>query len=148
MRDTKNISLTLKRILRYLFLRLLKCFTSAGTAPQHRCAWISKIGGVSPFGHLRITGCYTPTRSFSQLRRVLHPLLMSRHPPYTLEFPLIYQSIVFHDKNVKSTRNYMTLSLFFKKQSIVEYSVVNEHAYKQKTAESGLSNTSKKPLQE
>ena len=28
----KNIPLTLKKILRYLFLRLLKCFTSAGTA--------------------------------------------------------------------------------------------------------------------
>lgn len=42
--------------------------------------------GVSPFGHLRITGCYTPPRSLSQLRHVLHRLVVPRHPPYALGF--------------------------------------------------------------
>lgn len=41
---------------------------------------------VSSFGDLRIKGCYTPPRSLSQLRHVLHRLLVSRHPPYTLGF--------------------------------------------------------------
>jgi hypothetical protein len=39
---------------------------------------------VSPFGHPRIKGCYTPPRGLSQLRRVLHRHVVSRHPPHTL----------------------------------------------------------------
>ncbi len=39
---------------------------------------------VSPFGNLRIEGYYTPPRSLSQLRHVLHRYFVSRHPPYAL----------------------------------------------------------------
>ena len=39
---------------------------------------------VSPLGDLRIKGCYTPPRSLSQLRYVLHRHFVSRHPPCTL----------------------------------------------------------------
>jgi hypothetical protein len=39
---------------------------------------------VSPFGHSRITGCYAPPRDISLLRRVLHRLFQSRHPPFAL----------------------------------------------------------------
>ena len=38
----------------------------------------------SPFGNLRIKGCWAPPRSLSQPRYVLHRLLESRHPPYAL----------------------------------------------------------------
>src|SRR3989344_5167055 len=39
---------------------------------------------VAPFGNLRITGCYAPPRSLSQLRHVLHRPVVPRHPPSTL----------------------------------------------------------------
>ncbi len=68
-----------------LFLRLLRCFTSAGmhrTDKQYDyCGLRSK---VSPFGNSRIIGCYAPPRDVSPLRCVLHRLLMSRHPPFAL----------------------------------------------------------------
>jgi len=52
----------------FLFLRLLRCFTSAGTrALGHpRLRSDSTSDQVSPFGHLRIKGCLPPPRSFSQ----------------------------------------------------------------------------------
>ena len=55
----------------FLFLRLLRCFSSAGipptryfiyapvTAHEHSC--------VSTFGHLRVVRIFAPDRSFSQL---------------------------------------------------------------------------------
>lgn len=58
---------------------------------QWVCSWsIKDLGhaglphGVSPFGNLRIIGCYAPPRSVSSLRYVLRRLLMSRHPPFAL----------------------------------------------------------------
>ena len=40
--------------------------------------------GVSPFGNLRIKGCWAPPRSVSPPNCVLHRLLLSRHPPHAL----------------------------------------------------------------
>lgn len=59
--------------------------------------------GVSPFGDLRIKGCYTPPRSLSQLCHVLLRLLKSRHPPYALKFPVkkfINHSILCLQQNI------------------------------------------------
>ena len=70
----------------FLFLQVLRCFTSLGALlPYDRSC---QRQGVSPFGDLRIKGCYTPPRSLSQLRHVLHRYLESRHPPYALRFPI------------------------------------------------------------
>ena len=54
---------------------------------------------VSPFGNLRIKGCFAPPRSISSQRHVLHRLLKSRHPPCALKFP------------VKKFTNHMRISL-------------------------------------
>ena len=73
----------------FLFLLVLRCFTSQGTLLYHKdkdCKGL--LYRVSPFGDLRIKGYYTPPRSLSQLRHVLHRLLKSRHPPYALKFPV------------------------------------------------------------
>ena len=67
-----------------MFLRLLRCFTSAGSHPALLRDNRGLHDWVSPFGNLRITGCYAPPRSVSPLRRVLRRLLMSRHPPFAL----------------------------------------------------------------
>ena len=72
-----------------LLLLVLRCFTSQGALSYHKdknCEGL--LHRVSPFGNLRIKGCYTPPRSLSQLRHVLHRLLKSRHPPYALKFPV------------------------------------------------------------
>ena len=73
----------------FLLLLVLRCFTSQGALFYHKdknCRGL--LDRVSPFGNLRIKGCYTPPRSLSQLRHVLHRLLKSRHPPYALKFPV------------------------------------------------------------
>lgn len=49
--------------------------------------------GVAPFGHSRITACSTAPRDFSQSRHVLHRHVVSRHPPYTLEFRFFFSAI-------------------------------------------------------
>ncbi len=56
----------------FLFLRVLRCFTSPRSLRRpmysvdgHRCF----IDGVSPFGHSRITGCLPPPRDYRRLRR-------------------------------------------------------------------------------
>jgi hypothetical protein len=73
----------------FLFLLVLRCFTSQGMLRCHKDRdHRGLLDGVSPFGNLRITGCFTPTRSLSQQRHVLHRLLKSRHPPYALKFPV------------------------------------------------------------
>ncbi len=43
----------------FLFLRLLRCFTSAGSLPMPLTGRVSRFssGWVSPFGNLRIKGC-------------------------------------------------------------------------------------------
>lgn len=79
----------------FLFLRLLRCFNSPGyrltdlyiQSADH----LSSTGGVSPFGHLRLTGCLPPPRSLSQaatsfivsLSQGIHhrPLLRFSHNP-------------------------------------------------------------------
>ena len=70
----------------FLFLQLLRCFTSLGAL---RTSVTSRVirhysDRVSPFGNLRIKGCSPPPRSISPARRVLHRLSKPRHPPYAL----------------------------------------------------------------
>ncbi len=66
---------------------------------------------VSSFGDLRIKGCYTPPRSLSQLRHVLHRLFVPRHPPYTLGFywepkkPFVLHLLTFMRAHAKRNRN-------------------------------------------
>ena len=71
----------------FLFLQVLRCFTSLGTLPAIGGV-IDKIDWVSPFGDLRVKGCQAPRRSLSQPRHVLHRLLESRHSPYALRLPI------------------------------------------------------------
>jgi hypothetical protein len=73
----------------YLFLQVLRCFTSlgslhAGVTPRIHAQrmW------VSPFGYLRIKGYIPPPRSFSQVSRVLLSRPRPRHPPCTLMSPV------------------------------------------------------------
>jgi len=117
-----NYTLKLHRIYFYLtlgeccfiFLRLLRCFSSPGTLPaahpreRHKLKYLLMrslnlsdlkvlcrtggcgrgprffIGGVAPFGNLRIKGCLVPPRSVSHTYRVLHRSSVPRHPPYAL----------------------------------------------------------------
>ena len=72
------------RRLEFLFLWLLKCFTSPGSHHGLRRSSYGLRNWVSPFGNLRIIGCYAPPRSVSPLRCVLHRLSVSRHPPFAL----------------------------------------------------------------
>jgi hypothetical protein len=54
----------------FLFLRLLRCFSSPGTRLQALCVQardpLTLSEGVSPFGDLRVKGCLPPHRSLSQ----------------------------------------------------------------------------------
>ena len=69
----------------FLFLRLLRCFTSPGTLPLlAEQIMRHNSHGVSPFGYLRIKGCLPPPRSFSQATTSFIGSLLPRHPPYTL----------------------------------------------------------------
>ncbi len=73
----------------FLFLRVLKCFTSPGLHIRvKRGYYRSSSYRVSPFGNLRIKACSAAPRSLSQLRYVLHRHKKPRHPPYALDFPL------------------------------------------------------------
>ncbi len=54
----------------FLFLQVLRCFTSLGTLPHTRV--LDGIEWVSPFGDLRVKGCLAPRRSLSQPCHVLH----------------------------------------------------------------------------
>ncbi len=70
----------------FLFLRLLRCFNSPGLPrrPMNSAADRRGLpGGVSPFGDPRIS-LLAATRGLSQLCRVLHRLLVPRHPPHAL----------------------------------------------------------------
>ena len=51
----------------FLFLRLLRCFSSPGLPAQLKVELpLSSREGVSPFGNLRVKGCLPPHRSLSQ----------------------------------------------------------------------------------
>ena len=54
------------------------------------------LGRVAPFGDPRIVGCYTPPRGLSQLRCVLHRHTVSRHPPPTLMFARMSNTIFYY----------------------------------------------------
>ena len=66
----------------FLFLQVLRCFTSLG-APSHTRV-PADDRRVSPFGNFRIKGYLAPPRNLSQPYHVLHRFLKPRHPPYTL----------------------------------------------------------------
>ena len=55
-------------LIRFLFLRLLRCFTSPGSPRQKAGDW-SSTSRVSPFGHLRIYGCLRLPEAFRSLPR-------------------------------------------------------------------------------
>lgn len=70
----------------FLFLLLLRCFTSEGS---HIAVFTRRVieyylDRVSPFGHRRIKGCSPPPRRLSQARYVLHRFQEPRHPPCAL----------------------------------------------------------------
>ena len=82
----------------FLFLRVLKCFTSPGLHMRVKRAYYRSLSyRVSPFGNLRIKACSAAPRSLSQLRYVLHRHKKPRHPPYALDFPLgnLHTTITF-----------------------------------------------------
>ena len=58
--------------LRFLFLRVLRCFSSPGLLPL--LGDISSICRVAPFGHLGITSCVPIPRAFRSLPRPSSPL--------------------------------------------------------------------------
>jgi len=66
----------------FLFLRVLRCFTSPGSLLHTQVT--AGSSGVSPFGHIRVKGYLAPYRILSQPYHVLHRFLKPRHPPYTL----------------------------------------------------------------
>ena len=68
----------------FLFLQVLRCFTSLGALPFARIPTVGRR--VSPFGHFRVVGYLAPRRNLSQPYHVLHRFLKPRHPPYTLTF--------------------------------------------------------------
>ena len=75
----------------FLFLRLLRCFTSAGTLSALLRNYRVLRDRVSPFGHPRIKGCSPPPRGVSPARHVLHRRPNPRHPPYALNSHPVYQ---------------------------------------------------------
>lgn len=66
----------------FLFLQVLRCFTSLRTLPHTRVPADDRR--VSPFGHFWIKGLLAPPQNLSQPLHVLHRFLKPRHPPYTL----------------------------------------------------------------
>ena len=75
------------------------------------------LGQVSPFGHPRITGCYAPPRGVSPLRRVLHRLLMSRHPPFALmpTIPILTYFVTPHPDELSEDSGHSHAKIFFRK---------------------------------
>jgi hypothetical protein len=51
----------------FLFLRVLRCFSSPGSLPDLHRDIQSSTGWVAPFGNLRIKRLFAPSRSLSQL---------------------------------------------------------------------------------
>ena len=66
----------------FLFLWVLRCFTSPGAHPHTRIPSVTRR--VSPFGNFRVKGYLAPHRNLSQPYHVLHRFLKPRHSPYTL----------------------------------------------------------------
>lgn len=66
---------------------------------------------VSPFGHPRVKGCYTPHRGLSQLRHVLLRSLMSRHPPLTLNIFMSLYLTLFCNANCSTEQDLLYLCL-------------------------------------
>ena len=83
----------------FLVLRLLRCFTSAGTRALGRPSlrFDSTSNQVSPFGYLRIKGCLPPPRSFSQAATSFIGFLCRGIHQYTLIapiFPLKHENVL------------------------------------------------------
>ena len=62
----------------FLFLRLLRCFSSAGL-PTYRCT-MSSTQWVAPFGYLRINSCVPIPVAFRSLSRPSSPLRAQASP--------------------------------------------------------------------
>jgi hypothetical protein len=69
----------------FLFLQVLRCFTSLSVLHGHASMIPAISRRVSPFGYSRIEACLSAPRDFSQTGCVLHRSTKSRHPPYTLQ---------------------------------------------------------------
>ena len=71
----------------FLFLRLLRCFSSPGIASYTLCIHYTTIPHywyqVPPFGNLRIKATYSSPKHIV-VRHVLHQLLVPRHSPCAL----------------------------------------------------------------
>lgn len=78
----------------FLFLQVLKCFTSLGTLRLTSVPAVSRR--VSPFRDFRVEGWLAPRRNFSQPFHVFHRSFKPRHPPYTLTF---LQGMLYTDKS-------------------------------------------------
>ena len=74
--------------LRFLFLRLLRCFTSPGIAlsPLYIQGEATRYdpGKVTPFGNLRVVKRICRSPKLIAAYHVLHRLLAPRHPPCAL----------------------------------------------------------------
>ena len=84
--DPRSLATTSGVAICFLFLRLLRCFNSPGWPRQPMNSAADRRGlpgGVAPFGDPRIS-LLAATRGLSQLCRVLHRLLVPRHPPHAL----------------------------------------------------------------
>ena len=67
--------------------------------------------GVSPFGNLRIKGCWAPPRSVSPPNRVLHRLLQSRHPPHALSQKNPYDLTVASRHRLSNSEEFDSLDM-------------------------------------
>ncbi len=76
----------------FLFLRVLRCFTSPGSPPyriiRHYSNW------VPPFGYLRIKAISSSPKLIAGIR-ALHRLSVPRHPPCALSILSITFSLTF-----------------------------------------------------
>ena len=63
-------------LIRFLFLRILRCFNSPSSPPASRgCRVLRHYSQrVSPFGHLRVTACLRLTEAYRSLPRPSSPL--------------------------------------------------------------------------
>lgn len=86
----------LGNLIRFLFLRLLRCFSSPAylLTPTLRRGALHK-GGVSPFGDPRIKACLAAPRGLSQLTTSFIGLLLPRRPPYALKRNIIFPEVEF-----------------------------------------------------
>ena len=84
----RSLAATCAIICYFLFLRVLRCFSSP-RSPHVAITWCRDLSRrVSPFGHPRIIGHLPLPADFRSLSRPSSPLGSHRHPPHALvRFP-------------------------------------------------------------